>query len=149
MQSLNLTKANLIVDRSLKKGRELGLAPLTVAVLDAGGHLKVLKREDGSSLLRPQIAMGKAWGVLGMGFGGRELARRAAKMPAFFNALSDLCEGKMVPVPGGVIIRDVSGEILGSVGISGDASEKDEICAVHGIQAAGLTPDTGDSENLE
>jgi uncharacterized protein GlcG (DUF336 family) len=149
MQSLNLTKANLIVDKSLEKGRALGLAPLTVAVIDAGGHLKVLKREDGSSLLRPQIAMGKAWGVLGMGFGGRELARRAAKAPAFFNALSDLCEGKMVPVPGGVIIRDVSGEILGSVGISGDASEKDEICAVHGIQAAGLTPDTGDTENLK
>ena len=149
MQSLNLNKANLIVDRSLEKGRELGLAPLTVAVLDAGGHLKVLKREDGSSLLRPQIAMGKAWGVLGMGFGGRELARRAAKMPTFFNALSDLCEGKMVPVPGGVIIRDVSGEILGSVGISGDTSDKDEICAVHGIKAAGFTPDTGDSENLK
>ena len=149
MQSLNLYKANLIVDKSLEKGRELGLAPLTVAVIDAGGHLKVLKREDGSSLLRPQIAMGKAWGVLGMGFGGRELARRAAKAPAFFNALSDLCEGKMVPVPGGVIIRDVSGEILGSVGISGDASEKDEICAVHGIQATGLTPDTGDTENLK
>jgi uncharacterized protein GlcG (DUF336 family) len=149
MQSLNLTKANLIVDKSLEKGRALGLAPLTVAVIDAGGHLKVLKREDGSSLLRPQIAMGKAWGVLGMGFGGRELARRAAKAPAFFNALSDLCEGKMVPVPGGVIIRDVSGEILGSVGISGDTSEKDEICAVHGIQAAGFTSDTGDPENLK
>ena len=69
MQSLNLYKTNMIVDQSLEKGRELGLAPLTVAVLDAGGHLKVLKREDGSSLLRPQIAMGKAWGVLGMGFG--------------------------------------------------------------------------------
>jgi uncharacterized protein GlcG (DUF336 family) len=149
MQSLNLLKANLIADKSLEKGRELSLAPLTVAVLDAGGHLKVLKREDGSSLLRPEIAMGKAWGVLGMGFGGRELARRAAKMPVFFNALSDLCEGKMVPVPGGVIIRDVSGEILGSVGISGDTSEKDEICAVHGIQAAGFTPETGDSENLK
>ena len=149
MQSLNLSKANVIADKSLEKGRELGLAPLTVAVLDAGGHLKVLKRGDGSSLLRPQIAMGKAWGVLGMGFGGRELARRAAKMPAFFNALSNLCEGKMVPVPGGVIIRDVSGEILGSVGISGDTSDKDEICAVHGIQAAGFTPDTGDSENLK
>jgi uncharacterized protein GlcG (DUF336 family) len=110
MQSLNLNKANVIADKSLEKGRELGLAPLTVAVLDAGGHLKVLKRGDGSSLLRPQIAMGKAWGVLGMGFGGRELARRAAKMPAFFNALSGLCEGKMVPVPGGSLF--MTGEIL-------------------------------------
>ena len=149
MQSLNLHKANLIIDKALEKGRELGFAPLTVAVMDAGGHLKALKREDGSSLLRPQIAMGKAWGVLGMGFGGRELARRAAKMPGFFNALTDLCDGKMVPVPGGVIVRDVSGEILGSVGISGDTSDNDEICAVHGIQAAGFAPDTGDPANFK
>jgi len=146
MESLTLGIASLIVDKSLEKGRELRFAPLTVAVLDAGGHLKVLKREDGSSLLRPEIAVGKAWGVLGMGFGGRELAQRAAKMPAFFNALSDLSEGRMVPVPGGVIIRSPSGEILGSVGITGDTSDNDEICAVHGIRAAGLIPDTGGKE---
>jgi uncharacterized protein GlcG (DUF336 family) len=129
-----------------KKAREQRFAPLTVAVLDAGGHLKVLKREDGSSLLRPEIAVGKAWGVLGMGFGSRDLAQRATKMPAFFNALSDLSGGRMVPVPGGVLIRSASGEILGSVGISGDTSDNDEICAVHGIKAAGLTPDTGSKE---
>jgi uncharacterized protein GlcG (DUF336 family) len=144
MDRLTLRAASLIADTSLEKGRELGFAPLTVAVLDAGGQLKVLKRDDGASLLRPEIAMGKAWGVLGMGFGGRELARRAAKMQMFFGALSDLAAGKMVPVPGGVLIRSASGEILGSVGISGDASENDEICAVHGIRAAGLVPDTGD-----
>jgi len=144
MDRLTLRAASLIADASLEKGRELGFAPLTVAVLDAGGQLKVLKRDDGASLLRPEIAMGKAWGVLGMGFGGRELARRAAKMQMFFGALSDLAAGKMVPVPGGVLIRSASGEILGSVGISGDASENDEICAVHGIRAAGLVPDTGD-----
>jgi len=144
MDRLTLRAASLIADASLEKGRELGFAPLTVAVLDAGGQLKVLKRDDGASLLRPEIAMGKAWGVLGMGFGGRELARRAAKMQPFFGALSDLAGGKMVPVPGGVLIRSESGEILGSVGISGDASEHDEICAVHGIRAAGLVPDTGD-----
>lgn len=146
MESLILDIASMIVDKSLEKGREMGFAPLTVAVLDAGGHLKVLKREDGSSLLRPEIAVGKAWGVLGMGFGGRELARRAAKMPAFFGVLSELSSGRMVPVPGGVIIRSPSGEILGSVGISGDTSENDETCAVYGIKAAGLTPDTGDKE---
>jgi uncharacterized protein GlcG (DUF336 family) len=144
MDRVTLRAASLIADASLEKGRELGFAPLTVAVLDAGGQLKVLKRDDGASLLRPEIAMGKAWGVLGMGFGGRELARRAAKMQMFFGALSDLAAGKMVPVPGGVLIRSASGEILGSVGISGDASENDEICAVHGIKAAGLVPDTGD-----
>jgi uncharacterized protein GlcG (DUF336 family) len=144
MDRLTLRAASLIADASLEKGHELGFAPLTVAVLDAGGQLKVLKRDDGASLLRPEIAMGKAWGVLGMGFGGRELARRAAKMQMFFGALSDLANGKMVPVPGGVLIRSASGEILGSAGISGDASENDEICAVHGIRAAGLVPDTGD-----
>jgi uncharacterized protein GlcG (DUF336 family) len=144
MDRLTLQAASLIADRSLERGRELGFAPLTVAVLDAGGQLKVLKRGDGASLLRPEIATGKAWGVLGMGFGGRELARRAAKMPMFFGALSDLAGGKMVPVPGGVLVRSAAGEILGAVGISGDASENDEVCAVHGITAAGLVPDTGD-----
>ncbi len=146
MQTLTLQAANLIADKALEKGRELNFARLTVAILDAGGQIKVLKREDGSSLLRPEIAVGKAWGVLGMGFGGRELARRAAKVPAFFGALSDLAGGRMVPVAGGVLIRSQSGEILGSVGISGDTSENDETCAVWGIKAAGLKPDTGDPE---
>jgi uncharacterized protein GlcG (DUF336 family) len=144
MQTLTLDAASQIVDQALEKRKEMGFVPLTVAVLDAGGQLKVLKREDNSSLLRPEIAMGKAWGVLGMGFGGRELARRATKVPIFFNALSDMSRGRMVPVPGGVLIRSKEGEILGSVGISGDTSENDEICAVHGIQFVGLVADTGD-----
>ena len=144
MKTLTMSVADLIVDKALEKGRELKLAPLTVIVLDAGGQTKVLKREDGSSLLRPEIAMGKAWGTLGMGFGGRDLARRAAKAPAFFGALSDMSGGRMVPVPGGVLIRSDSGEILGAVGVTGDTSENDEVCAVHGIRSAGLTPDTGD-----
>jgi len=146
MDKLTLAMASTIVDKSLEKGREMSFAPLTVAVLDAGGQLKALKREDGSSLIRPEIALGKAWGVLGMGFGGRELARRAAKAPVFFGALSDMSGGRMVPVPGGVLIRSASGEILGSVGVSGDVSENDELCAVYGIKAAGLKPDTGDKE---
>jgi uncharacterized protein GlcG (DUF336 family) len=146
MQSLTLEAADLIANKSLEKAKTLGFAPLTVVILDAGGQIKVIKREDGSSLLRSDIAMGKAWGVLGMGFGGRELARRAAKMPVFYNALSDLSGGKMVPVPGGVLIRSASGEIIGSVGISGDTSDNDETCAVYGIKSAGLTADTGDKE---
>jgi uncharacterized protein GlcG (DUF336 family) len=146
MHRLTLQISSLIADKSLEKGRELGLAPLTVAVLDGGGQIKIIKREDGSSLLRPEIAMGKAWGVLGMGFGGRELARRAAKNPTFFGALSDLSGGWMIPVPGGVLIKSNAGEILGAVGISGDTSENDEICAVYGIKAAGLRADTGDPE---
>lgn len=144
MKTLTMSVADLIVDKALEKGRELKLAPLTVIVLDAGGQTKVLKREDGSSLLRPEIAMGKAWGTLGMGFGGRDLARRAAKAPAFFGALSDMSGGRMVPVPGGVLIRSASGDVLGAVGVTGDVSENDEVCAVHGIRSAGLTPDTGD-----
>ncbi len=143
MSELSLEVVSLIVDKALERGRELDLAPLTVVVLDAGGHLKAAKREDGSSLLRPEIAMGKAWGVLGMGFGGRELARRAARAPQFFTALTELAGGRMVAVAGGVLIRSAVGTILGAIGISGDASEKDEDCALHGIAAAGLVADTG------
>src|SRR5437763_893654 len=144
MTTLTLDQASTIIDQALDKGREMNLQPLTVVVLDAGGQLKVMKREDRSSLLRPEIAGGKAWGVLGMGFGGREFARRAAANPAFIQALTVASGGRIVPVPGGVLIRDAAGEIIGSVGISGDTSDKDEICAVHGIRSAGLVADTGD-----
>ncbi|MGH7052801.1 MAG: GlcG/HbpS family heme-binding protein [Stellaceae bacterium] len=137
---LTLAQASAIIDRALEKGRELGFKPLTVAVLDAGGQMKALKREDGSSLLRPEIAGGKAWGALGMGFGGREFARRAARNPAFIQALIAASGGRIVPVPGGVLIRGSSG----AIGISGDTSDNDETCAVFGIRAAGLVPDTGD-----
>jgi uncharacterized protein GlcG (DUF336 family) len=141
---LSLQQASVIVDKALEHGRKLGFKPLTVVVLDAGGHLKAMKREDGSSLLRPKIAGGKAWGALGMGFGGREFARRAAANPVFIQALSVASGGRVVPVPGGVLIRDAAGEILGAVGISGDTSENDETCAVRGIGSAGLVADTGD-----
>ncbi|HYC13705.1 MAG TPA: heme-binding protein [Stellaceae bacterium] len=144
MTNVTLAQATTIADVALAEGRRLGFAPLTVAVLDAGGHLVVLKREDNSSLLRPQLASAKAWGCLGMGFGGRELQRRAEKAPAFVGALTALAEGRMVPVPGGVLIRDSGGAILGAVGISGDTSVNDETCAVAGIKAAGLLADTGD-----
>jgi uncharacterized protein GlcG (DUF336 family) len=139
-----LEQADRIVNEALATGRELKLAPLTVVVLDAGGHVKALKREDSASLLRPEIAIGKAWGVLGMGFGGRELARRAERMPLFFNALNAMSDGRMVAVPGGVLVRNAEGAIVGSVGISGDTSENDEICAVEGIRLSGLVADTGD-----
>jgi uncharacterized protein GlcG (DUF336 family) len=146
LMSLTLAAASLIVDKSLGKGREMGFEPLSVAVLDARGTVKAFKSEDGSSLLRFEIARGKAWGCLGMGFGGREFARRTTTAPAFIGALCDASGGRVVPVPGGVLIRSQSGEIVGSVGISGDKSENDEICAVYGIKAAGLKPDTGDKE---
>ena len=141
---LSLAQANAIIAAALAKGRELNLLPLTVVVLDAGGQVKALQREDGASLLRPEIAEGKAKGALALGLGGRELARRAQSMQGFMNALSDLAGGKAVPVPGGVLACDASGLILGSVGISGDVSAQDEVCAVAGIEAAGLVADNGD-----
>ncbi|HLN08776.1 MAG TPA: heme-binding protein [Xanthobacteraceae bacterium] len=143
MSSLTLAQASTIVDAALAKGRATSCAPLTVAVLDSGGHLVAFKREDRSGILRPDIAHGKAWCALGMGFGSRELAERATKAPMFITALAAVSQGRMVP--GGVLIRNADGDILGAVGISGDTSDKDETCAVAGIKAAGLTAQTGAS----
>jgi uncharacterized protein GlcG (DUF336 family) len=143
MNELTLSKANTIVDAALQHARSADMQPLTVAVLDAGGHLVAFKREDESAILRPQIAIGKAWGVLGMGVGGRELAKRAESHPIFFGALSEASGGRIFPVPGGVLIRGKSGHIVGSVGISGDLPQHDEACAIAGIGAAGLESDAG------
>jgi uncharacterized protein GlcG (DUF336 family) len=143
---LTLRQALTIVESALKKGRETGCAPVAVAVLDDGGHLKAFAREDGAGILRPQIASGKAWGALGMGLGSRAFAKRIAEQPgapAFFNALAAMSGGRVVPVPGGVLIRDASKTVIGAVGISGDTSDKDEACCLAGIAAAGLVGDTG------
>ena len=138
MATLTLAQAATIVDAGLARGRELGFEPLTIVVLDPGGHLLCLKREDGSGIMRPQIAIGKAWGSLGMGFGSREVARRAAEHPTFFGALFDVSGGRMLTAPGGVLVRTAEGELLGAVGVTGDNSDNDELCALHGIEAAGL-----------
>ena len=143
--TLDLSAASQIVDAALAAARAQKLKPLTVAVLDAGGHLVAFKREDESGILRPQIAVGKAWGALGMGAGSRHLAERAASHPSFFTALTAASDGRMFPVPGGVLIREAAGRIVGAVGISGDMPDQDEACAVHGIEAAGLRADTGAS----
>ena len=140
---LSLEQATRIIDATLAEGRRLELGRLTAAVLDTGGHLIALKREDGSEFLRPSIAIGKAWGSLGMGHASRVLAERSQKMPVVFGALSDMSGGRMVPVPGGVLIRDSDGSLLGASGVSGDTSEQDELVAVAGIKAAGLEPDFG------
>jgi uncharacterized protein GlcG (DUF336 family) len=140
---LTLAIANRLIEAALAEGHKRKLQPLTVAVLDPGGHLIALQREDGASLMRPQIATSKAWGTLGFGFGGRELARRATANPAFFNMLIELSEGKMSAAQGGVIIRDAAGAILGAVGITGDLSLQDEACALAGIEAVGLVADPG------
>lgn len=146
MTGLTLAQASAIVDAALAKGRELNLAPMTVVVLDAGGHAVALKREDGSGILRVEIATGKAWGALALGTGSRVLADRVASGApgaAFANAIAAASGGRVVPVAGGVLVRDGEKRVLGAVGVSGDLSDKDEICAVAGIEAAGLVPDTG------
>ncbi len=144
MSNVTLAQATMIVDKALEHGRAQKFKPLGVAVLDSGGHLVAFKRDDRTSIMRFELAFGKAYGCLGMGFGGREFARRVPIAPHFIQALTVLSQGRVVPVPGGVLIRDGAGEILGAVGISGDTSENDEACAVAGIKAAGLAADTGD-----
>jgi uncharacterized protein GlcG (DUF336 family) len=141
--SVTLAQADTIIDTALKKAHDMKLVPMTVAVLDAGGHLVAFKREDKSGILRYDIAYGKAWGALGMGFGSRTLFERAANTPLFFNALYAASAGRVVTNPGGVLIRNATGDIIGAVGISGDTSDNDEACAIAGIEAAGLTADPG------
>lgn len=137
---ITLEQAIQIASGTLARGREQQAKPLTVVVLDTGGHVVVTLREDRSGILRVQIATGKAWGALGMGVSSRELARRAANNPPFAAAMSAASEGRMIPVPGGVLIRS-GGDIIGAVGVSGDTSEVDEECAVGAVLAAGLEPE--------
>ncbi len=144
---LPLAAASTIIERALAAGRAAGMAPLTVAVLDAGGHLVALAREDGSGILRPAIAEGKAWGALGMGESSRGLRDRLGDRVAFQAALAAASGGRFVAVPGGVLIRDGAGAVIGAVGISGDSSEKDEYCAIEGIRAAGLTPEPAEPDS--
>jgi uncharacterized protein GlcG (DUF336 family) len=133
-----LSDASIIIDTALTEGRARSFAPLVVAVLDAGGHLVAYKREDGAGIARFDIAYGKAWGSLGMGFGTRELTERAAKNPAFISVLATVSGGRMVPSPGGVLILDGEGQVVGAVGISGDIGDNDELCAIAGIEQAGF-----------
>ena len=134
---LTIDKASIIVDRALEHARTNKIRPLSVAVLDDGGHVKALKRDDGASILRPIIAISKAWGAVGMGESSRHLGSRLKDMTAFLGALSDMSAGKVVPVAGGVLIMD--GEtIIGAAGASGASADEDEVAVVAGIKAAGL-----------
>lgn len=139
MEKLKLVQAVAIIDVAVMERLRNNFAPLAVAVLDAGGHLIAFKREDGCSFLRFEIAYGKAWGALGMGFGTRELAERATKFPTFVASLSVISQGRMIPSPGGVLIAEPGGELVGAVGISGDTGPNDEVCAIAGIEAVGLS----------
>jgi uncharacterized protein GlcG (DUF336 family) len=105
VSSVSLKEASRIIDAGLERARELRLKPLTITVLDAGGHLVAMKREDSSGILRPEVAQAKAWGALGMGVGSRALAKRAEHAPDFYAALASTSLGRMLPVPGGVLTR--------------------------------------------
>ncbi len=141
--SVTLAQASSIVDATLKKARELKQMPQTVVVLDTGGHVVCAKREDGSGIIRFEAAIGKAYGALGMGWGSRTMMERAAQNPNFLTSIVAASGGRLVPNPGGVLIRDAGNAIIGAVGISGDTGDNDEIIAVAGITAAGLKADPG------
>lgn len=144
MIDLTLDAARIIVATALRTARERGLKPLAVVVYDARGALKAVEVEDGTSLRRAEIASGKANGSLALGMGSRAIQARAEAQPYFVAAISHLAgPAALVPVPGGVLIRGKDGRLLGAVGISGDTSDNDEICAVAGIEAAGLVAETG------
>ena len=141
--TLTMDQALTIARVTLQEGARHGFAPLCAVVLDTGAHPLAVLRDDRASIGRPEIATAKAAGCLSMGFGGREIAKRAAAVPAFIAALNGIFPKGILPVPGGVLIRDAAGTLIGAVGVSGDTSENDELCALAGIAAAGLIADTG------
>ena len=144
MPELRLEQAQMIVAAALRHARDAKFSPMAVAVLDSRGALKAFGAEDGTSLKRPEIAQGKAHGVLSLGQGSRALAKAATERPHFIAAVTHAVGGSLIPVPGGVLIRSAAGgAVLGAVGVTGDLSDNDEAAAVAGIAAAGLTADPG------
>ncbi len=137
MSMLDLETANAVLAGAFEAAHLKGLKPLAIAVLDAGGHLKAFQKQDGSSMMRFEIAFGKAYATLAMGAGSRFLDQVAAQRPHFVQALTTASHGKIIPVPGGVLIQDAGGTVLGAVGVTGDTSDNDESCAILGIKAAG------------
>ncbi|MFG1361526.1 GlcG/HbpS family heme-binding protein [Xanthobacter pseudotagetidis] len=144
MKSLTLAAAQTILDAAHAHARTHDMKPLAICVLDARGALKSFLADDATSLSRGDIARGKANGALALGMGSRALFKRAQDQPFFIAAATSTIGGSLVPVPGGVLIRDDEGEVIGAVGISGDTSDNDEACAVAGIVAAGLAADPGE-----
>ena len=138
MTRITLEQANAVIEGALAKGKELGLAPLTVVVTDAGGHMLALQRQERSSYLRPQIAAAKACGALGIGVSSRKIAGMAADRPTFVAMLGEIAPQGILPAAGGVILVDAEGVPIGAVGVTGDTSDNDEICALAGIAGAGL-----------
>ena len=142
MTALNLEAARAIIAGARAHASEAGFKPMTVVVLDAGGHVLAVEREDGSSMKRFEIGFGKAHGALSLGMASRSIMARAEQQPYFVAAVTSAVGGALVPVPGGVLVRDADGELLGAVGVTGDTSDNDEAAAVAGIESAGLTAQT-------
>lgn len=140
---LTLDQARAILDGAFAHAAEAGFKPLAVVVLDARGAQKAFAAQDGTSLKRGEIALGKAHGVIALGVGSRALHKMALDRPYFVEAATHAVGGLLVPVPGGVLVRDANGTLLGAVGISGDTSDNDEAAALAGIAAAGLEAETG------
>ncbi len=140
MSRLTLAQANQIIAAALAKSKEMGYKPMAVVVLDDAGHIKAAQREDGASMFRVDVATGKAWGAVGMGVSSRVLAERAKENPAFLHTLAATAQGKFLPQPGAVVIRDASGAILGAAGASGGTGDEDEVICAHGVKSAGLQP---------
>ncbi len=142
---LSLAVAKRIIEVAFFEQEKNGFKPMSVTVLDAGGAIKASESQDGTSQLRPKISHGKAYGAISLGLGSRALFERAKVEPFFIQAMNSLCDGALVPVPGGVLVRTRDGELIGAAGITGDTSDNDEKCAVAGIEAAGFVADTGAS----
>src|SRR6202051_3334864 len=142
MAELTLDVARKILDVALAKAVEKKLKTLVTTLLEARGCVNATAAQDGTSLLRSEIAHGKAYGALAMGMGSRALFQRAQEQAYFIDAVNTLAQGRMGPVPGGGLIQD-GGVLLGAVGGSGDTSDNDEICAIAGIEAAGLKANAG------
>ena len=141
--AMNLNLARQIVDASLAKSVLLKLKPLAIAVLDTRGCLIAFAAQDGTSLMRSEVARAKGYGALALGMGSRAIFKRAQEQAFFIDAVNSLAQGAIIPVPGGVLIRDGGGALIGALGISGDTSDNDEICAVAGIEAVSLRADVG------
>jgi uncharacterized protein GlcG (DUF336 family) len=141
MAKLTLQQANRIIEGALAKAREMKIKPLGVVVVDDSGNVKAAQREDGASMFRFDVALGKAYASVAMGASSRALAKRAKDNPNFFITLAATAQGKFLPQTGGVLIKGAEGEILGAAGASGGTGEEDEEACVHGIQQAGLAAD--------
>lgn len=139
MAEISAGKARSIIRKALAKGNEMGLKPLSVVILDAGGHVKAFEREDGAAPGRFAIAHGKAYGSVMLGMAGTAQMARAEQQAYFMAAVNGVYGGQVVPVPGGVLVRDKRGNVIGAVGVTGDTSDNDVIAAMAGIEAAGLT----------